>query len=38
MSAAVVPKPSEGREERDSAVMITGPMTLVELIIDESNA
>ena len=38
ISAAVVPKPNPGCEESESAVITTGPMTEVLLIIEESKA
>ena len=38
IKVAIVPKPNPGREESMSAVITTGPMTEVVLIIEESNA
>ena len=34
----MVPKPKPGREESDSAVITTGPITEVVLIMEESKA
>ena len=38
IKVAIVPKPNPGRDESMSAVITTGPITEVVLIIEESNA